>query len=130
MSQSQHINVNFKNTNGAVNATIILIDFKEGANYIVYSPHLEVTGYGITPQDAVESFNISLRAFFEYTLNKKTLHKVLTSIGWVLKKGSEKKALKITAPSISELIKHNTLLEEILNKQNITTTQKQVAIPV
>ncbi|CAM2754339.1 hypothetical protein FLPS103535_01560 [Flavobacterium psychrophilum] len=31
---------------------------------------------------------------------------------------------------MSDLLKHNTALEELLNKQNITTMQKEVSIPV
>lgn len=125
-----HINVDFKNAEAKVKANIVLISFKEQDNYIVYSPHLEVTGYGKSEDEAMQSFNHCLAVFLDYTVNKKTLHKELISLGWQLKKGSTKNPKKINAPSMSDLLKHNTTLKELLNKQNITTMQKEVAIPV
>jgi hypothetical protein len=130
MNKNHHINVNFKNAEAKVKANIVLISFKEQDNYIVYSPHLEVTGYGKSEDEAMQSFNHCLGVFLDYTVNKKTLHKELISLGWELKKGTIKRPLKVNAPSMSDLLKHNSALEELLNKQNITTMQKEVAIPV
>lgn len=130
MNKNHHINVNFKNAEAKVKANIVLISFKEQDNYIVYSPHLEVTGYGKNEEEAMNSFNHCLGVFLDYTVNKKTLHKELMSLGWQLKKGSVKKPLKVSAPSMSDLLKHNTALEDLLNKQDIRTMQKEVAIPV
>lgn len=130
MNKNHHINVNFKNSEAKVKANIVLITFKEQDNYIVYSPHLEVTGYGKNEEEAMHSFNHCLGVFLDYTVNKKTIHKELISLGWQLKKGSIKKPVKVCAPSMSELIKHNSVLEELLNKQDIRTMQKEVAIPV
>jgi hypothetical protein len=130
MNQNHHINFDFKNAEAKVKAKITLISFKELDNFIVYSPHLEVSGYGKTQQEAMDSFNHCLGVFFDYTVNKKTLHQELISLGWQLKKGTIKKPLKINAPSMSELLKHNTALEDLLNKQNISTIQKEVAIPL
>lgn len=130
MSTNHHINVDFKNAEANVKANIVLISFQEGDNYIVYSPHLEVTGYGKTHQEAMDSFNHCLGVFLDYTVNKKTLHEELVSLGWELKKGSAKRPKKINAPTWSDLIKNNTALENLLNTHNISTVQREVAIPV
>ena len=130
MNKNHHINVDFKNAEANVKANIVLISFKEEENYIIYSPHLEVTGYGKSEEEAMESFNHCLGVFLDYTVNKKTLHKELISLGWELKKGTIKNPKKINAPSISELLKHNSALEELLNKHDIKTTQKEVSIPL
>lgn len=130
MNQNHHINFDFKNAEAKLNAKIVLVSFKEDDNFIVYSPHLEVSGYGKTQDAAMDSFNHCLGVFFDYTVKKKTLHEELISLGWQLKKGTIKKPLKINAPSMSELLKHNTALEDLLNKQNISTIQKEVAIPL
>ena len=130
MNKNHHINVDFKNAEANVKANIVLISFKEEENYIIYSPHLEVTGYGKSEEEAMESFNHCLGVFLDYTVNKKTLHKELISLGWELKKGTIKDPKKINAPSISELLKHNSALEELLNKHDIKTTQKEVSIPL
>lgn len=130
MSKNHRINVDFKNAEAKVKANIVLISFKEEDNFIVYSPHLEVTGYGKSEEEAMESFNHSLGVVLDYTVNKKTLHEELISLGWELKKGTAKNPKKINAPSWGDLIKNNASLEELLNNQNITTSHKEVAIPV
>ncbi|MBX9886701.1 MAG: hypothetical protein K2Y30_02050 [Flavobacteriaceae bacterium] len=130
MSTNHHVNVNFKNAEAKVKANIVLITFKEEDNYIVYSPHLEVTGYGKNEDEALTSFNHCLGVFLDYTTNKKTLHKELIRLGWELKKGTVKRPKKINAPSMSDLVLHNEQLKELLNKHDISTTQKEVAIPV
>ena len=130
MPKKHHVNVDFKNSTSKVSANIILICFKEQDNYIVYSPHLEVTGYGKTEDEAMTSFNYCLGTFLDYTVNKKTLHDELVSLGWELKKGSAKNPKKVNAPSFGDLVKNNALLEELLSKQDIRTTHREVAIPV
>jgi hypothetical protein len=129
MSKQQVVNVNFSGTNTTVTAKIVLFTFKEDSNFIVYSPHLDVTGYGITEEAAMSSFNHCLGEFLDYTVNKKTLHDELVHLGWDLKKGTSKKPKKVNAPSWSDLLKKNTSLEDLLNKHNLHTIQKEVAIP-
>lgn len=61
--------MNFKNVEAKVRANIVLISFKEEDNFIVYFPHLEVTGYGKDEEQAMRSFNHSLVVFLDYTVN-------------------------------------------------------------
>lgn len=130
MNKNHHINVDFKNSEAKVKANIVLISFKEQDNFIVYSPHLEVSGYGKSEEEAMSSFNHCLGIFLDYTTNKKTLHQELVKLGWQLKKGSIKRPRKINAPSMTDLAMHNEQLKELLNKHDISTFQKEVAIPV
>tara|TARA_B100002019_G_C21170949_1_gene548408 strand:+ start:201 stop:449 length:249 start_codon:yes stop_codon:yes gene_type:complete len=65
----------FKDKNKFLDISIILYEFKDEDNvFFVYSPHLDISGYGKTPSDAKESFKVALDDFLSYTLNKKTLH--------------------------------------------------------
>ena len=130
MNKNHLINVDFSNSGGNVKAKIILFSFKEEENFIVYSPHLDVSGYGKTEKEAMESFNHCLGVFLDYTVNKNTLHSELIHLGWQLKKGTAKTPKKVNAPSWSDLLKKNTSLEDLLNKHNVTTIQREVAIPV
>lgn len=130
MNKNHHIDVNFKNAEAKVKAKITLISFKELDDFIIYSPHLEVSGYGKTYEAAMDSFNHSLGIFLDYTTNKKTLHKELIRLGWLLKKGSVKQPKKINAPSMTDLAMHNEQLKDLLNKHDISTFQKEVIIPV
>ena len=67
-----------------------LIEFNENDVNIVYSPALDISGYGYNSDEAKNSFNIALHEFFQYTNNKKTFDKVLIELGWTIK-GSKKK---------------------------------------
>lgn len=129
MKKEQILNIGFKNAVSNLKARIVLISFQESDNYIVYSPHLEVSGYGKTPEEAKESFEVNLRMFLDYTTNKKTLHKELLSLGWVLKKGTPKHIKKINAPDLSVLLSRNNQLQKILNRQDVVTRHRDVLIP-
>lgn len=76
----------YKNRVGEVKVNLLLIHFKDesGINFI-YSPHLDLTGYGNNLRDAKKSFEIVFEDFVDYTLKKKTLGKILTNLGWELK---------------------------------------------
>jgi hypothetical protein len=130
MNNKGEYDIDFNNSEANVKARIVLISFKDGECFIIYSPHLEVTGYGKTESEAMDSFNHCLGVFLDYTVNKKTLHKELITLGWELKKGTIKNPRKINAPSWSDLLKKNDSLEDLLSRQNITTTHREVAIPV
>ena|SRR6218665_105101 len=120
----------FKGKTNHVTARIILIRFKEGKNHIVYSPHLEVTGYGKTKEKAKESFALSLKIFFDYATQKKTLHDELVSLGWTLKKGTSAHPKKAEAPMRKDLIKSNPQLEALLSAQDISAVRQEIAIPL
>jgi len=83
-----------KNSN-LINVRLLLIHFKdENDVHFIYSPHLDLTGYGKNLTEAKKSFEIVFDDFIDYTLKKKTLGQVLTKLGWELK-GSLKKPKKI-----------------------------------
>ena len=101
-----------------------LIEFNENDVNIVYSPALNISGYGYNSDEAKNSFNIALREFFQYTNNKKTFDKVLRELGWTIK-GSKKKP-KMEAPLNSDLIAKNPLYNDIINSKNYKVYKEDV----
>jgi len=101
-----------------------LIEFNEDDVTIIYSPALNLSGYGYSPDEAKNSFNIALHEFLRYTNNKKTFDKVLKELGWTIKGG--KKKPKIEAPSNSDLIAKNPLYNEIINSKNYKVYNEDV----
>lgn len=101
-----------------------LIEFNENDVTIVYSPALDISGYGYNSDEAKNSFNIALHEFFQYTNNKKTFDKVLTELGWTIK-GSKKKP-KMEAPLNSDLIAKNPLYNDIINSKNYKVYKEDV----
>lgn len=101
-----------------------LIEFNENDVTIVYSPALNISGYGYNSDEAKNSFNIALHEFFQYTNNKKTFDKVLIELGWTIK-GSKKKP-KMEAPLNSDLISKNPLYNDIINSKNYKVYKEDV----
>lgn len=115
----------FKDKNKFLDISIILYEFMDEDNvFFVYSPHLDISGYGKTPSDAKESFKVALDDFLSYTLNKKTLHQELIRLGWK----ADKK--KIIIPKMQTLIQEREFLSQIFDKYPIFTTRREnVGIP-
>lgn len=101
-----------------------LIELNEYDVTIIYSPALNISGYGYNPDEAKNSFNIALHEFFQYTNNKKTFDKILKELGWTFKGG--KKKSKIEAPLNSDLIDKNPLYNEIINSKNYKVYKEDV----
>ena len=113
-----------------INVRLLLIHFKDENNiHYIYSPHLDLTGYGNNLSEAKTSFEIVFDDFIDYTLKKKTLGKVLTKLGWQFK-GNSKKPEKIIAPSITSVISENVYVSDIFDKYSTKTFHQEVAIPV
>lgn len=59
--------------------------FKQGGYFIAYAPALELSSYGNSEEDAKLAFEDALEIFLEDTLEKGTLHQILSELGWTFK---------------------------------------------
>ncbi len=121
----------YKNQSGEVITQIILLHFIDDKNiHFIYSPHLDLTGYGNSLQEAKDSFTIVYEDFIDYTLTKNSLGVVLKELGWEIK-GTVKNPKKLKAPSMSEIIKTNNYVSEIFdNYPTVQSSQQEVGLPV
>lgn len=55
---------------------------REDKTIIVYSPALEICGYGATAEEAHEDFQKALTIFLEETSSHGTLESALVELGW------------------------------------------------
>lgn len=119
----------YKNHRGDARVKLLLIHFKDeqGVDFI-YSPHLDLTGYGSSLKAAKKSFEIVFEDFIDYTLKKKTLGKVLEKLGWELK-GNRKRPKKILAPSLASVIRENDYVSELFDTYPVQTFHREVGIP-
>lgn len=119
----------FKSEYGSVKVKLLLLNFQdENGIHFIYSPHLDITGYGNSLNDAQKSFDIVLDDFVDYTLKKKTIGKVLEKLGWSIK-GAVKFPKRIIAPSISTIIGSNKYVSEIFDKYSVNTFHENIQIP-
>ena len=119
----------FSNKVGNVKVKLLLVHFQDESEvHFIYSPHLDLTGYGKTIEKAKESFGIVFEDFIDYTLKKKTVGKVLKDLGWKMK-GTSKRPKNIIAPSITSVIGNNEYVSEIFDKYPVSTYHQEVGIP-
>ena len=107
---------------------LLLIHFVDENNiHFIYSPHLDLTGYGNGVDEAKNSFETVFQDFIDYTVENKTLSKVLNKLGWQAKspEGTE----RLFAPSIISMIKDNEHVSEILDTYPVSTYHREVDIP-
>ena len=107
-----------------IKVTLSLIEFEEEGMHFVYSPALDLTGYGKTEEEAKGSYNLAMEEFLRYTSKKGTAFKELERLGWKI---SKKK--RVSAPSLSSLIQSRSYLEEIFTEKDFRKTNESVAIP-
>ena len=118
-----------KKDSNMIQVRLLLIHFKdENKVNFIYSPHLDLTGYGNNLSEAKTSFEIVFDDFLDYTIKKNTIGEVLEKLGWQLK-GSIKKPKKIIAPSITSIIKENDYISDIFDKYSTKTFHQDVGIP-
>ncbi|MBK5203581.1 MAG: hypothetical protein JJE45_07680 [Prolixibacteraceae bacterium] len=119
-----HLSAGLDFKNGKYNVGLSLVEFKEENVTIIYSPALDLSGYGYSDVEAMSSFAEALHEFFNYTYNKKTLYQVLKDLGWTIK-GSKKKP-KFNPPKDSDLVTSNSMYNEIVNKKNYKVSRENV----
>ena len=110
--------------NGKYHVGLSLVEFEEDNVTIIYSPALDLSGYGYNHVEAKNSFSEALHEFFRYTSNKKTLDKILKDLGRAIK-GSKKKP-KFNPPKDSDLISLNPMYNEIVNNKSYKVSREDV----
>ena len=121
-------NINFRaelsNEQSTIKTGLSLIHFEEENVHFVYCPALDITGYGYDKNEAKGSFTQSLKMYFEYTTDKKTLFKDLEAHGWVVKNKR-----KIKAPDFNFLFEHNEQLKKIVNEKAFSKYDELIQLP-
>lgn len=101
-----------------------LVEFKEDDVTIIYSPALDITGYGYSVEQAQESFEITLEEFVRYTHTNNTLEKALLELGWSV---SDE---KLEAPKNSDLVQRNPMYSDIVNSKEYKAFQEELEFAI
>jgi len=118
---------NLERGKSGINTKLSLLSFKEDGAYIIYSPALDLSGYGNTEEEAKESFQVVLEEFITYCMNKKTFYEELKRLGWHIKGGKTDPEIK--SPDWTDLLKNNPELEDILENKQFTKFNQEVNLP-
>lgn len=118
------ITANLGFSNQKFHVGLSLVEFYEEDVVIIYSPALDLSGYGYSVEEAKNSFSESLQEFFRYTHNKNTLDTVLKNLGWSIKGTKKKPTFK--PPLDSDLVSSNSLYNEIVNNKSYRVSRQNV----
>ena len=115
-----------KKGHNQVTARLLLLYFQdENKVHFIYSPHLDLSGYGNTVEEAKQSFEIAFEDLMDYTISKGTLVSLLEELGWQIK--GTKKVPKIVTPDFSD-IQQKQYVSEIFDKYPVNTYHQEVPI--
>jgi predicted ribosome quality control (RQC) complex YloA/Tae2 family protein len=118
-----NLSANFHNQSSRINFDLPALAFEEENVHFIYSPALDLTGYGKTEEEAQQSFKEALDQFFDYTTNKKTFEQELRRLGWKIQKNRSK------APSLVDMINQNDYLKEIFEEKQYRKFNQTVSMP-
>jgi predicted RNase H-like HicB family nuclease len=121
---NSQISGDFKNSGNAITFNLTVIAFQEDNIFFVYTPALDLTGYGNTEEEARLSFEETLDQFLNYSTNKDTLVDELKRLGWKVSKKSVSKP-----PSLVDMINSNDYLAEIFEEKQYKKFHKNISLP-
>jgi hypothetical protein len=116
----------WNNDQHKVMVNLPLILFEEDGSQIAYCPALDVSGYGQSEPEALESFKISLGEFLLYTIRKKTFTAEMKRMGWTIKKSSRKPMIP---PTMSKLLEENENFSRIFNNFPFRKIDEPISLP-
>ncbi|MBD3749937.1 MAG: hypothetical protein IE931_10605 [Sphingobacteriales bacterium] len=123
-----HLTADLGFNDGKHHVGLSLIEFEEDNVTIIYSPALDLSGYGYNEDEARKSFSEALKEFLRYTNNKNTLYQVLENLGWLVN-GSKKKP-RFNPPKDSELIAKNPVYNDIVNNKSYKVSREEVEFAI
>ncbi len=121
---------NYRQKTGEHQFELSIYSFTDDGCRIIYSPALDVSGYGKNISEAKNSFEESLEEFVRYTTNKGTLLKELRKLGWIIKAHTSKIPKKITAPRLADQLLSNEYLANIFETKEFKKFSESVSLPV
>lgn len=107
-----------------ISVSLSLYLWDEKGITFVYSPALDITGYGNSEEEAKKSFRVTLDEFVGYTHKKKTIFDELESLGWTV----NRKKKRLHAPDLEELRTDNVAFRDLLKKNNVRSENQNVEL--
>lgn len=102
------------NQGKSIKVTLDVYVFIEGDTYISYSPALDLSGYGLTEDEAMNSFAVVIEQYILHGISKHTLVKDLREHGWKVRSFKQR---KISAPTFNSLFQSNETFRDILQNR-------------
>jgi hypothetical protein len=115
---SKRFSASFRGSKEHVEISVPIFLWNEDSIFYVYSPGLDLTGYGTTQEEAKESFEYILQEFVSYTHTKRTIFTELENLGWMVNKRKKK---VISSPKLEDLLVRNEHFNDVYHNKDVKT---------
>lgn len=115
-------NAKYADGNKNVELSVSIFLWEEESMFYVYSPALDLTGYGVSKDEARESFETVLHEFIVYTHNKKTIFKELEKLGWAV----NKKRRRVVSPDFEDMLSDNDHFNRLYKSKDLERDSSNV----
>lgn len=115
-------NAKYSEGNKNVEFDVSIFLWEEDSVFFVYSPALDLTGYGLTKEEARESFETVLHEFIVYTHNKKTIFTELEKLGWAV----NKRKRRVISPDFEDMLSENEHFNHLYKSKNLVRDSSNV----
>jgi len=115
-------NAKFSDKGKNVELSVSIFLWDEDSIFYVYSPALDLTGYGQTKEEAKESFETVLSEFIKYTHNKKTIFQELENLGWAVNKRKK----RVISPDFEDLLSENEHFRSLYKSKDLIKESSNV----
>lgn len=109
-----------------VSVKLSLFTFIEDNVNVVYSPALDLYGYGNDEHEARHSFEVSLKEYVRFTSNKKSVVADLKKYGWKI----DKRHKTLNSPDVLTMLETNESFRNMVNERPFKKYDLNVQIPV
>lgn len=115
-------NAKYSDGRSKVEFNVSIFLWEENSIFYVYSPALDLTGYGLSKEEARESFETVLHEFIKYTHNKKTIFQELENLGWAV----NKKKKRVVSPDFEDLLSENEHFRKLYKSKDLEKDSSNV----
>lgn len=115
-------NAKYSDANNNVEFSVSIFLWDEDSIFYVYSPALDLTGYGLSREEARESFETVLHEFIKYTHNKKTIFTELEKLGWAVNKRKK----RVISPDFEDMLAENEHFNQLYKSKNLVRDSSNV----
>ena len=118
----KRVNAKYSDNKKDVVFEVSIFLWEEDAVFYVYSPALDLTGYGLTKKEARESFETVLHEFIVYTHNKETIFTELEKLGWAV----NKRKRRFVSPEMEDMLTDNEHFKQLYKSKKLTQDSSNV----
>ncbi len=103
MAKEGRFSGSFATGSKAVKVQLTIYSWSEDNVHFVYSPALDISGYGLTTGEAMESFTHVLGQTLDYMQKKNVLYDELERLGWLINRRKK----RVQAPDTESMRRDN-----------------------